>query len=56
MTLIERLELARARTNSLAIHEALVAEGRLECTPTLHDAMASLACAASFDLELALTS
>jgi hypothetical protein len=56
MTAHERLDLARARTNSLAVHEALVAEGRIDCTPKLHDAMASLACAASIDLDLALAS
>lgn len=54
MTTIERLELAWARANSLAVYEAMVAEGRMECTPMVHGALASLACATSLDLELAL--
>jgi hypothetical protein len=48
----ERLMQAKARATALAVCEAAIAQGRLESTPAIHDAMSGLAFATALDLDL----
>lgn len=53
MTRDEWLNLALARSEALVVAESAVAVGVLECSGTMHAALAGLACSLACDLAVA---